>query len=110
MISNHSNIAWFGDTVAIPQHLNISRMRTLEFERPLLRSTNTGATAVIDHRGRVVQALPSFARDTLESSVETREGLTPYARWASWGGPWPPLVLALGVLLLLARGRRHLAT
>lgn len=109
VISNHSNIAWFGDTVAIPQHLNISRMRTLEFERPLLRSTNTGATAVIDHRGRVMQALPSFERGTLEGSVETREGLTPYARWAAWGGPWPPLLLALGVLLLLARGRGHRA-
>jgi len=54
MFANLSNIGWFGDTIAVDQHLNISRMRTLEFQRPMLRATNTGATAVIDHRARVV--------------------------------------------------------
>ena len=37
-------------TLAIDQHLSISRMRALEFERPMVRATNTGATAIIDHR------------------------------------------------------------
>src|SRR5205814_7113342 len=39
VFANFSNIGWFGDTEAIPQHLNISRLRTLEFERPMLRAT-----------------------------------------------------------------------
>ena len=58
VLLNVSNIAWFGDSVAIDQHLAISRMRALEFQRPMVRATNTGATAVIDHRGRVTHALP----------------------------------------------------
>ena len=54
---NFSNIGWFGNTVAIDQHLQISRMRALEFERPMVRTTNTGATAIIDHPGVVTHAL-----------------------------------------------------
>ena len=54
IFANLSNIGWFGDTIAVDQHLHISRMRTLEFQRPMLRATNTGATAIIDHRGQVL--------------------------------------------------------
>ena len=83
---NVSNIAWFGDTLAVDQHLNISRLRALELERPMLRATNTGATAIIDHRGRVSAQLPRFTRGSLTGSFEGRQGLTPFARWASaWG-------------------------
>ena len=67
MFANISNIGWFGDTIAIDQHLQISRMRTLEFQRPMLRATNTGATAVIDHRGRVTAALAPFTRGVLDA-------------------------------------------
>jgi apolipoprotein N-acyltransferase len=100
---NLSNIAWFGDTVAVAQHLHISRMRSLEFERPMLRATNTGATAVIDHRGRVLAALPPFQRDVLRAEVEGRAGLTPYARWVSRLGLWPLALLAAVVVGLAAR-------
>src|SRR5690606_18075710 len=86
---NLSNIAWFGDTVAVAQHLNISRMRALEFARPFVRSTNTGATALIDHRGVVQAMLPDHTRGALEVEVEGREGLTFYARWVSRFGLWP---------------------
>ena len=86
---NLSNIAWFGDTVAIAQHLHITRMRALEFERPFLRATNTGATALVDHRGRVRAALPAYTRGVLRAEVEGRIGLTPYARWMSQLGLWP---------------------
>jgi apolipoprotein N-acyltransferase len=97
--ANLSNIAWFGDTVAIDQHRNISRLRTLEFQRPMIRSTNTGSTAVIDHRGRVVQELPRLTRGVLEANVEGRRGETPYAQWMSaLGGAWG--LMALGAVLL----------
>lgn len=95
---NVSNIAWFGNTVAVDQHRLISRMRALEFERPMLRATNTGATAIIDHRGRVLQELPRFTRGVLEGEYEGRDGLTPYARWASAWGLGPLWLLALAVL------------
>ncbi len=59
---NVSNIAWFGNTVAIDQHLQISRMRALEFSRPMIRATNTGATVIIDHAGKVTHALERHTR------------------------------------------------
>lgn len=92
---NHSNIGWFGDTVAIDQHLHISRMRAMEFERPFVRSTNTGATAIVDHQGQVVAELPRYTRGVLHGQVEGRSGLTPYAWWVSRWGLWPLWIVAL---------------
>ena len=89
VLVNVSNIAWFGNTVAVDQHLNISRLRAMELGRPMLRATNTGATAIIDHRGQVQGLLPRFTRGSLVGSFEGREGLTPYARWADPYGLWP---------------------
>jgi len=86
---NVSNIAWFGATVAIDQHLQISRMRALEFERPMLRATNTGATAIIDHHGQVTHQLPRLTRGVLTGQFEGRSAITPYARWAAHTGLWP---------------------
>lgn len=95
---NVSNIAWFGDTVALHQHEEISRMRTLEFQRPMVRATNTGVTVVIDHEGHATARLPTYTREVLQASVQGRTGLTPYARWASHAGLWPLVVLAALVL------------
>lgn len=102
---NVSNIAWFGDSVAIDQHLNISRMRALEFERPMLRATNTGATAIIDHRGQVTQLLPRLTRGVLLGEFEGRTALTPFARWVSLAGLWPLWGLC-ALIVLLAWARR----
>jgi apolipoprotein N-acyltransferase len=98
ILANLSNIGWFGETIAVAQHLQISRMRTLELQRPMIRATNTGATVVIDHRGAVTAQLPPFTRGELETHVEGRSGTTPFAAWAGRFGLWP-LVLA-GVLTL----------
>jgi apolipoprotein N-acyltransferase len=91
---NVSNIAWFGNTVAIDQHLQISRMRALEFERPMLRATNTGATVVIDRFGQVTHSLPRHTRGVLQGEVEGGTVITPYARWASQFGHLPLWLLA----------------
>ena len=103
VLVNLSNIAWFGPTVAVDQHRQISRLRALELQRPMLRATNTGATALLDHRGRVVQALPPFTRATLSGVVEGRSGLTPYARWAGAWGLWPLGLFCALLLLVLWR-------
>ena len=96
ILLNVSNIAWFGDTIALPQHLQISQMRTLETGRPMLRATNTGATAVIDGRGQIIASLPAFTRGTLEASVQGMQGATPYI----WLGNTLPVGLALALLAL----------
>ncbi len=100
---NVSNLAWFGRWLVQDQHLQFSRMRALEFQRPVIRSTNTGATAVVDHRGRVTARLPALSEGTLETVVQGRSGETPYARWLSSFGLWPLALFAL--LALLVRGR-----
>lgn len=79
-------------------------MRTLEFARPFVRATNTGATAIIDHQGRVTAALPRHTRGVLSGEVEGRQGLTPYAWWVSRFGLWP---LWGVVLLVLGLGMRR---
>ncbi len=103
---NVSNIGWFGNTVAIDQHLNISRMRALEFERPFIRATNTGDTVIIDHEARVTHALPRHTRGVLLGEVQGRAGITPYAWWASRFGLWPLWVLVAVVVAGAAVARR----
>jgi len=106
VLANVSNIGWFGDSIAIAQHLHISRMRTLELQRPMLRATNTGATALIDHRGKVIAQHAPFIRGTLDVTVEGRTGLTPFARWAGAFGVAPLAMLALAGVALVGFWRR----
>ena len=104
---NVSNIGWFGDSVAIDQHLHISRMRALEFERPMLRATNTGATAIINHRAEITHQLPRLTRGVLLGAFEGRTQITPFARWAAYWGLWPLLGACAGLVVLawMVRGR-----
>lgn len=103
---NISNLAWFGDELAISQHLLISRMRALEFQRPFVRATNTGATAIVDHQGVVRQALPRQTRGVLQGTVNGRRGDTPFAWWVARLGLWPWWLLGLGVVLAAWRRGR----
>ncbi|MGV3743425.1 MAG: apolipoprotein N-acyltransferase [Burkholderiaceae bacterium] len=98
VLLNVSNIAWFGDSVALPQHLQISQMRALETGRPMLRATNTGATAVIDPKGKVQAQLEPFTRGVLASSVQGYSGWTPYMLF----GNTPVIVLALAGLAFIS--------
>lgn len=100
---NVSNLAWFGTLMIQDQHLQFSQMRALEFQRPVARSTNTGATAVVDHRGRITARLPPLQRGVLEAEVEGRSGATPYARWLAALGLWPLWILSLLALTAVRR-------
>lgn len=103
---NASNLAWFGLDMVQDQHLQFSRMRALEFQRPFIRSTNTGATAVVDHRGQVTARLAPGVAGTLDATVEGRQGSTPYARWLAKAGLWPLWALGLLGALFFAKRRR----
>ena len=107
LMANVTNLAWFGPRMVQDQHLQFSRMRAMEFRRPQVRATNTGATAVIDHRGQVVARLPADTIGVLDAKVEGRIGDTPYARWLSRWRLWPLWVAAAFVFVAsrVVRGR-----
>ena len=96
MLANFTNDAWWGDTVASRQHLQISQMRALETGRPMLRATNTGVTAIIDARGRIVASAAEFTTTKVSGKVQGYQGSTPYIVFGNFGF----LVLALAMLLL----------
>jgi apolipoprotein N-acyltransferase len=103
LLVNVSNDAWFGDSTAPHQHLDISRMRAIEAARPTLRATNDGITALIAHDGRVLDTLPQFQPGVLTGRVTPRAGLTPYLRLGN--APVLVLVAAAIVVGLLVRWR-----
>lgn len=97
---NASNDAWFGDSLAPHQHLQIAGMRALETSRWMARATNTGISALIDPQGRVTGRTPQFEQAVLRGSITPMQGSTPFVRW----GEWPMWLLALlGVVGLAAR-------
>jgi apolipoprotein N-acyltransferase len=102
ILINVSNIAWFGDSHALPQHLVIARMRSLELGRPMLRATNTGVTASIGSNGKVLAQLPSNQAGNLDVEVASTQGLTPYARFGNWLFLIGSLIL-VGVALWLVK-------
>ncbi|MDA0191094.1 MAG: apolipoprotein N-acyltransferase, partial [Proteobacteria bacterium] len=101
LLVNLSNVAWFGDSLAPAQHLQIAQLRALESGRVMLRATNTGMTAIVDVDGRVRSALPPFTRGALTGEVRAHVGSTPYVRW----GNVPAVLGAFLLALLLARRR-----
>ncbi len=95
LLINVSNDGWFGDSIAPHQHLQMARFRALESGRFMLRSTNTGITAVIDPLGTVIQQGPQFKAVVVSATVQPRQGATPWVRFGN--GP----VLTVSILLLL---------
>jgi apolipoprotein N-acyltransferase len=94
---NVSEDAWFGDSLAPHQRLQMARMRALETGRPMLRAANTGPSVAIDHHGRVLARSPQFRTYSLTATVQPMQGVTPYVRWGNW-----PVVLALTFVVVLA--------
>jgi len=106
LLINVTNDAWFGDSSAPHQHLQIARMRARETGRPMLRAANTGVSAIIDHRGLVVAQSRQFVTESISAGVHGRSGSTPFYYFA--GIQW--LLALLPFLWLLASLRRAAAT
>ncbi|MFC3146238.1 apolipoprotein N-acyltransferase [Piscinibacterium candidicorallinum] len=103
VLLNVSNLAWFGTSWAMPQHLQIARMRSIELGRPSLRATNTGVTAAIDLTGRVLAELPLNTQGSLDTTLRVEKRDTLYLQV----GDWPLLALTLLLLALRFRERRQ---
>ena len=98
LILTVSNDAWFGDSHGPHQHMEIARMRALEFGRPLIRATNNGITAIIDHKGKFIARIPQFEERVLKASVPLVIGETPYSQW-----PKGILILMIIIPLIIIR-------
>ncbi len=104
LLINGSNNAWYGDSLAAHQHLQISRMRTVETGRMLIRATTNGISALVDHHGKVISRSPQFETFVLTGQVQPRSGATPYVRL----GNHPVVIAMLSTLaLLIWIGRRR---
>ena len=95
LLVNVSNVAWFGDSIAPMQHLQIAQMRALESGRPMLRATNTGMTAAVDSHGRVIASAATYTTQIVDVSVRGYTGATPFVRY----GNTPAIALAAAVVL-----------
>lgn len=92
-----SNEAWFGTSLELWQHLQMAQMRSIETGRWFLRVTNTGLTAIIDDKGKIVSQIPEMTRTVLRGEVEARTGDTPFMQWGSY-----PIVVLCGLLLIFS--------
>ena len=106
LLVNFTNDAWYGRSLAAEQHAQMSAMRAIEAGRPMLRATNTGITAIIDHHGVERARLPWFTRGVLEGSIAGRTGATPYVRFGdaiALGASLVMIAIALAALRLQRR-------
>jgi apolipoprotein N-acyltransferase len=94
ILANLSEDAWFGDSLAPHQRLQMARARAIETGRPMIRSSNNGLSALIDAKGQVGTVAPQFVRTVVRGSVQPMSGTTPFVRF----GNLP--VLGLCALLL----------
>ncbi|MEQ8515460.1 MAG: nitrilase-related carbon-nitrogen hydrolase, partial [Chromatocurvus sp.] len=93
-----SNDTWFGASIGPLQHLQMARMRALENGRYLLRGTNNGVSAIIDHRGQVTAQTEQFVETTLTGKAEVMLGHTPFTSF----GPLPVIIACASLLVLMA--------
>ncbi|HZF16533.1 MAG TPA: apolipoprotein N-acyltransferase [Steroidobacteraceae bacterium] len=99
LMVNVTNDAWFGDSTAAHQHLEIARMRSLEAGRYQVRVANDGITAIIDAHGKVLDRIARFKPAVLKGEVVPYSGVTPYARVGNW-----PVVTLAALLALFGLG------
>ncbi|MFV2033404.1 MAG: apolipoprotein N-acyltransferase [Gammaproteobacteria bacterium] len=110
LLVNASNDAWFGDSLAPHQHLQIAQMRALETGRPMIRSTNTGISAFIDYRGRLIEKSDEFKTQSMTRIMVGRTGVTPFYYVAKIQGLIALLILAVLLFYVVREHWRNRAT
>jgi apolipoprotein N-acyltransferase len=98
LLINQTNDAWFGDTVAPYQHHLIATFRAIETDRYLLRSTNSGLTAVVDPLGRTLASLLPYTEGVLPMEISLRATKTLFTSYPisfSW------FLLAAGLVIVV---------
>ena len=98
-----SNDSWFGDSLGPHQHMHLARMRALENQRYLIRSTNDGITVLVAPDGKVVSRLAQFQQKTLNGKLNLYQGRTPYQHT----GDLPIIFITLSFCLLSFLSYRH---
>ena len=98
-----SNDTWFGDSIGPLQHMQMARMRALENGRYVIRATNNGVSALVDHQGKVIKALPRFEPGILRGEVMKMQGTTPYSRFGHY-----PILVFMTLLLIAQKIRQRL--
>ena len=81
VLVNVTNNAWFGESIASSQHFQMSRMRAIETGRYLLRSTNTGITAIVMPDGNIQEELEPYNFSILKGNFYPMKDETPYSRF-----------------------------
>ena len=101
ILLNGSNNAWYGDSLAAHQHLEIARMRSLELGRWTLRATTNGISAIIDPNGAINKRSAQFEQAVVAGEVQPMQGTTPYILWGNW---LVILLMVVGLSLVGYRG------
>lgn len=104
VLLNVSNDGWFDRSKALTQHLQILRLRAVEAQKPIIRATNTGITAMIDYQGKVVKTTQPFATGVVTGKIVSRSGETPYTRYGD--KPWLGVFIVFIILIKFVGSRQ----
>ena len=105
VIMTVSNDAWFGRSIGPKQHMQMAQMRALENAKPLMRGTNNGISALVDHRGLIYQKIEQYETSELSGIVQPRVGVTAFSKFRSW----PTLAIVLLICIILIRTKNKIA-
>lgn len=102
LLVNITNDAWFGDTAEPWEHLALAKFRAIEHRRFLVRSTNSGVSAIVDPVGRIVTSTKTFVADAQQADVHWMKGTTVY----EVVGDVPYYLITLGIVVAAFRRRQ----
>ena len=105
LILNVTNDAWFGDSTEPWIHLALSKFRAIEQRRFLVRSTNSGVSAIVDPVGRIVTHTGTFREEATRGEIAYLKGGTPYRLWGDV--PWWLATMAVAVMSVRRRAPRR---